>query len=142
VSGATHTETFWVNLPVYETPADPASFDIVVSCSYPGNCADPYEISGQKAYYTVDVPGGIVLETNVYDHSGGPNFVTVDTFQINGSYTLLNKLPGNKWQGVVYNTQNASPGWYLCRICADNYYGMMQDYFDEALFDYIWIEVK
>jgi hypothetical protein len=141
--GATHTETMYVNLPIWETPADPASFDIIVSCSFPGNCADPYEISDQKSYYSVDVPGnGIVIEAKVYDHNNGPNWVTVNTWQLNGGWTWLSKLPDNKWQGIVYNTQNTPPGWYYCQISADNYYGSEQEYYDEALFDYVWIQVQ
>ncbi len=138
-AGETYFETFNVYCPDFP---DPTVMDIIVTCSFPGNCEDPYEISDQAMSGSVDPFTGAEFSVNIKCHQGIPEFVYVDTTAINGNPTYLTHQGGDKWTGTIYAPYFGASGWYTCRIVADCYYGSAQYYYGETLYDLIDIEIQ
>ncbi len=134
------TQQFWYYMG--EPEGQYLLFDLVVECSFPGNCDDPYEISGQYMSGPVTSWTPATIMVDVLVHGGDATYVWVDTTPITGDITYLDLAGGPTWYGSILNSEYAMPGTYRCKITADAYYGPVQEYVDDQLHDFIEITVQ
>jgi len=131
--GLTHAEQFDVHTPA--TVTLPLGFKLLVSCSWPLNCEDVYEISNQTLSNPISttVPGYISLDA--YDWQNNVGQAYIDTTPITGGLTWLTNTSGTTWEGGLHNSMGAAPGKYRCLITTDSFSTPWNTY------DYIDIEV-
>lgn len=139
--GAKHTET----LEFHNESGNSSCMtdcDVVIACSAPGNCEDPYEITDiivqSSIYETSDTP----IEMNILCHSGSPVRVWVESASVTGEDVFLENPEGNHWVGILRNNMGAAQGDYRFKIVADAYYGSEQGYTGATLYDFVdvWVD--
>ena len=137
--GHSDTQQFWI----YENtpPGQVLEFDLVVEVSYPDQCEEPYEISGQYTTSPITHYYPAIVFVNIYQHQGIPTRVTLDTTTITGYVTDMEHCGGPLWTCTVTNVMHLSSGTYRCKIMADSYYGSDQDYLDGQLYDFVDIVI-
>jgi len=137
--GYRETQQFWIRA---EYGVDrKIGFDLIVECSFPGNCTDPYEICNQTMSGGIFGSSPATLTVEVKCHQGGPAYVWVNTWPLADDDVLLTHLGGDFWGGVITNENSAPAGTYNFRITADTYYGPEQDYTTDQLHDFITVYV-
>ncbi len=136
--GGSHSRQFILNDPYQEQPSD---FLIFITCSFPGNCQDPYEIKDQTYDFPVGKNSPTTITVEVLDHQENVERVTISTYEITGGDTEMTYIGNNKWSAMIMNTNNAESGLYDLLITADSYFGPDQQNDSEKLFDIISIPV-
>lgn len=131
--GAVLTEEFQVQFPIPLVLPTPAK--LLVECSYPTNCEDPYMIHNQVASNPVNSTTSATITLDVFDHQDNVVSVAVDTTPITGGHTWLTSISPDTWQGTVINSAGAAPGTYFCLISA------LSDIEPMKLYDYVEIIV-
>ncbi len=131
-AGATHTEFFDIELPPGFIP--PLLCQLLVECSYPDNCNEPFEIANQTISNDITSTLSAAIQMQVFDHQNNVGAVEIDTTPITGGITTLINSGPDTWTGSVINSAGAAPGIYHCLIEGDSWSG-------GYLYDYIDIQV-
>ena len=138
-SGAEHTEIF--DFP--GTPDNPSAIDadLVITCSAPGNCTDPFDIVNVNVNSTIPKYSDAIITMDVWRHGGTAVYVELESWQVTGENVYLSSTDGIHWTGKIRNLNNAPSGEYTFRIVADAYTGQEQDYTGDTLYDFVTVWV-
>jgi len=118
-AGDTHTENFDIELPPGFIP--PLQIRLLVECSYPSNCEEPYIIENQSVSNSINSFTPALISLDTHDHQNNIGEVKVDTTPITGSTTALAEVSPDHWQANVINSTGAIAGIYKCLIISDSW---------------------
>ncbi len=130
--GITLTEELRFQAPV-PGPFPPAS--LLIECSYPSNCEDPYEIRNQTVSNPINSSTPAVITVTSLDHQNNIVAVSVDTTPITGGMTSLSPAGLDNYTANVVNSMGAPVGIYKCLIISDSFAT------NDNLYDFVDIEV-
>ena len=109
------------NLQIY-LPGNNPNVKFAIDASYPGNCQEPYELSGfhhSALYENAGSYCDAIIEA--LDWQNDVNHVYISCTSIMGiepvEFELIN---GTKYQAKLYNTEGASPGDYQAMVWASS----------------------
>jgi hypothetical protein len=108
-----HTETYNIHLP------NAAKLTYAVDASFPGNCAEPYEIGNftQEPVYAALNSSGIV-SVDIHDWQGDVSEVGIGIPDISATPGQMSHIGGNLWVYQAVNSLNAPVGSYTATITA------------------------
>ncbi|MCK4719039.1 hypothetical protein KAU08_00195 [bacterium] len=130
--GITLTEELRFQAPV-PGPFPPAS--LLIECSFPSNCEDPYEIRNQTVSNPINSSTPAVITVTSLDHQNNIVAVSVDTTPITGGMTSLSPAGLDNYTANVVNSMGAPVGIYKCLIISDSFAT------NDNLYDFVDIEV-
>ena len=114
----------------------PLGAKLLIECSFPTNCEEPYEISNQIVSNPINATTSAHISLDAFDHQNDLITVRVDTTPITGGPTWLATIATpDTWEGDVINSAGAAPGIYKCLITAESHVATTM------LYDYLEIEV-
>jgi len=132
-AGATHGQKYRVKCPVIVTL--PLKFRMLIECSWPSNCEEPYLIDNQALSNPISTIVHGTISMDVFDHQKNAGPVSVDTTPITGGLTSLTNTSGDTWSADIFNSTGAPAGTYKCLISAET---IGTNY---AIYDFVDIEV-
>jgi hypothetical protein len=132
-ASSTHGAKFKVQCPALVTL--PLKFRLLVECSWPSNCQEPYLIDNQSLSNPISTTTSGTISLEAYDHQHNIDTISVDTTPITGGLTYLATPGGDWWNADIKNTMGAPIGIYRCLIDAKSLAT------NDDLYDFIDIEV-
>jgi len=132
---AEYTEKYFVYIPI------PPKYDAIkfaVDASWPGNCKEPYAITGFTQEKLYDAGGGqAMIQVRVKDWQKDVNKVTLSAKTITGvDFLQLYNVADDVWGVYIKNESGAPPGEYSARLIATS-----TGSGSIAFYDYVTIKV-
>ena len=134
-ASAEYTEKYFVYIPI------PPKYDAIkfaVDASWPGNCKEPYAITGFTQEKLYDAGGGqALIQVRVKDWQKDVNKVTLAAKAVTGvDFLQLYNIADDVWGVYIKNQNSVPPGDYPARLIATS-----TGSGSTALYDYATIKV-